>query len=98
MKKNLVPLLGIAFVVAIATTGIFYGLFVGKLGASAAPSVVVANKDLKPGTTLSADMVKVMSWSGAAPQGAFTNADQVVGRILARPVADGDPVLTAVLQ
>jgi len=98
MKKNLVPLLGIAFVVAIATTGIFYGLFVGKLGATAAAPVVVANKDLKPGTTLSAEMLKVTSWSGAAPQGAFTTADQVVGRVLTRQVADGDPVLTAVLQ
>jgi hypothetical protein len=41
MKKNLVPLLGIAFVVAIVSTGIFYGLFVGRLktAAVAGPSV-----------------------------------------------------------
>jgi Flp pilus assembly protein CpaB len=98
MKKNLVPLLGIAFVVAIATTGIFYGLFVGKLGASAPAPVVVAIKELKPGTTINAEMVKVTSWNGAAPSGSFTATDQVVGRIVAQPVADGDPVLTAGLQ
>ena len=42
MKKNLVPLLGIAFVVAIISTGIFYGLFVGKLkSATIAPGSTV---------------------------------------------------------
>jgi Flp pilus assembly protein CpaB len=99
MKKNLVPLLGIAFVVAIATTGIFYGLFVGKLGASAPTPVVVAVKDLKPGTTLRADQVKVASWSGSSvPAGYFTATDQVVGRTLSGPVAEGDPVVTAGLS
>jgi Flp pilus assembly protein CpaB len=95
MKKNLVPLLGIAFVVAIATTGIFYSLFVGKLGASAAHPVVVAVKDLKAGTTLSADLLKVTTWSGGGspPEGAFTTAEQVVGRTLAQPVTEGEPVL-----
>ena len=31
MKNKLVPLLGIAFVVAVVATGIFYGLFVSKM-------------------------------------------------------------------
>ena len=96
MKKNLVPLLGIAFVVAIATTGIFYGLFVGKLGASAPTPVVVAAKDLKPGFAIRADQVKVTPWtSSSMPAGYFTSADQVVGRTLTHAVAEGEPVLTA---
>ena len=33
-KNNLLKLLGIAFVVAIISTGIFYGLFVNKLSSS----------------------------------------------------------------
>ena len=33
-KNNLLKLLGIAFVVAIVSTGIFYGLFVNKLSSS----------------------------------------------------------------
>ena len=99
MKKNLVPLLGIAFVVAIATTGIFYGLFVGKLGATAPTPVVVALKDLKPGTTLSPDMVKVVGWTGSTvPAGSFTTADQVAGRRLAQPLSEGDPVLPVRLE
>jgi Flp pilus assembly protein CpaB len=95
MKKNLVPLLGIAFVVAIATTGIFYSLFVGKLGASASHTVVVAAKDLKSGTTLSPELLKVTSVSTGSPEGAFTSTDQVVGRTLAHAVSEGDPVFAA---
>ena len=33
-KNNLVKLLGIAFVVAIISTGVFYGLFVSKLSSN----------------------------------------------------------------
>ncbi len=99
MKKNLVPLLGIAFVVAIATTGIFYGLFVGKLGASVPTPVVVALKDLKPGTTLNSEMVKVIAWSGSpVPDGSFTTTDQVAGRRLIQSLAEGDPVLPVRLE
>ena len=99
MKKNLVPLLGIAFVVAIATTGIFYGLFVGKLGATAPTPVVVAIKDLKPGTTLNSEMVKVIAWSGSpVPDGSFTTTDQVAGRRLVQSLAEGDPVLPVRLE
>ena len=99
MKKNLVPLLGIAFVVAIATTGIFYGLFVGKLGATAPTPVVVALKDLKSGTTLNPEMVKVVAWSGSpVPAGSFTTTDQVAGRRLVQPLAEGDPVLPVRLE
>lgn len=95
MKKNLVPLLGIAFVVAIATTGIFYGLFVNRLGASTPAQVVVAAKTLKAGTTLTAEHLKAVSWNGSAPAGSFTSPEQVVGRTVARAVSEGEPVSTA---
>ena len=99
MKKNLVPLLGIAFVVAMVTTSIFYGLFVGKLGATAPTAVVVAAKDLKPGTTLNPDLVKVISWSsGSPPSGSFTSTEQVMGRTITQAVGEGDPVLAGGLR
>jgi Flp pilus assembly protein CpaB len=97
MKKNLVPLLGIAFVVALIATGIFYGLFVGKLRDSASDSphyaVVVAAKPLTRGTVVQAADVKVYPWTGPeAPKGAFVNADQVVGFTVLEPIAENEPV------
>lgn len=98
MKRNLVPLLGIAFVVAVATTGIFYGLFVGKLDATANPqlSIVVAGRDLAPGTPVTANDVKVAPWSGKAlPKGAFDKVDEVIGQTIFDAVGEGEPMLAA---
>lgn len=96
MKRNLVPLIGIAFVVAIATTGIFYGLFVGKLDATSTPqlSIVVAAKDLAPGTPLTTADVKSEPWGGKSlPKGAYSDVEAVVGQTVFQAVGAGEPVL-----
>ena len=86
-------LLGIAFVVAVATTGIFYGLFVNKLGAVGQTPIVVAVKNLNPGTTLTPDSLRVTNWTGSStPIGAFTSVDQVAGRTTSLPIEAGSPV------
>jgi pilus assembly protein CpaB len=98
MKRNLVPLLGIAFVVAVATTGIFYGLFVGKLDATATPqlTVVVAARDLAPGTPITASDIKVAPWAGKAiPKGGFSGPDEIVGQTVFDAIGEGEPVLAA---
>jgi len=62
-KKNLMTLLGIAFVVAIIATGLFYGLVVSKLNNSAAAgqdTVVVAARELQPGHVLAPDDMALM--------------------------------------
>jgi pilus assembly protein CpaB len=96
MKKNLVPLLGIAFVVAIVSTGIFYGLFVGRLNSASAPgpSIVVAARSLDRGVALQAGDVKLAPWGGAAvPQGALTTLNQVEGLTLVSAVQENEPLL-----
>ena len=96
MKKNLVPLLGIAFVVAIVATGIFYGLFVGKLKTASAPgpSIVVAARNLDRGASLRAADVKLTPWGGAAiPEGALTAVSLVDGLTLISSMQENEPVL-----
>lgn len=97
MKKNLVTLLGIAFVVAIISTGVFYGLFVGKLRSSASgpvSSVVVAARNLDRGAVLQGSDVKLAPWGTAAlPQGAFTSLEAVSGLTLIAPLEANEPVL-----
>jgi Flp pilus assembly protein CpaB len=95
MKKNLVPLLVIAFVVAIISTGIFYGLFVARLrsgSSSPGKSVVVAARNLDRGTVLQAEDVKLATW-GDVPPGAFTTVSQVAGFTLVAPLLENGPVL-----
>ena len=94
-KNNLVKLLGIAFVVAIVSTGIFYGLFVNKLSSTTGGKMlVVAAKALKPGTVLQANDVKLMSWAtDQLPTGAYQNADDVVGSTVFDLISEGEPLL-----
>jgi pilus assembly protein CpaB len=96
MKKNLVPLLSIAFVVAIVSTGIFYGLFVGRLKSATAPgpSIVVAARSLNRGDALQAADVKLAPWGGAeVPQGALTALNQVEGLTLVSAIQENEPIL-----
>src|SRR5262249_10260635 len=96
MKKNLVSLLGIAFVVAIVSTGIFYGLFVGKLRSASFPtqSIVVAARNLDRGAALQAADVKLAPWGAPEiPKGAFTAVDQVNGLTVTSALQENEPVL-----
>jgi Flp pilus assembly protein CpaB len=96
MNKKLVPLLGIAFVVAVICTGVFYGLFAGKLQAIAdsdsGTPVVLAARNLEPGTVLKGSDLRVTNWRGSAPKGAFSSTAQAEGATVLLPVAENEPV------
>ncbi len=96
MKKSLAPLIGIAFVVAIISTGVFYGLFVtqvsGNVTSEPARPVVVAALDLERGKVLTAGDVKVVNWSAEAPKGSLSRLEQVHGLTLIAPVAAHEPL------
>lgn len=99
MRKNLVPLLGIAFVVAIVSTGIFYGLFVGKLRTASTASggqAVVAVRTLERGTVIKSGDVKLAAWGGPElPKGAFTSVEQVGGLTVIDAVHENEAVLAS---
>lgn len=100
-KNNMVKLLGIAFVVAIVATGIFYGLFAGKLSSNTGSGkmLVVAARTLKPGTVLQATDVKLMPWFGQdLPKGAFGGADEVTGKTVFDAIGEDEPVLASHLS
>jgi Flp pilus assembly protein CpaB len=95
MKRNFVPFLVIAFVVAIISTGIFYGLVVARLRSgpsSPGKSVVVAARNLDRGAVLQAADVKLATW-GDVPPGTFTTVSQVAGFTLIAPLLENGPVL-----
>ncbi|MBZ5676696.1 MAG: Flp pilus assembly protein CpaB [Acidobacteriia bacterium] len=97
-QNNLAKLLGIALVVAIIATGVFYGLFVNKLSSStgSGKTVVVAAKPIPVGTVLAETDVQSIPWPvDGTPVGAFDSTQQVAGHTVLVPLAQGEPVLAA---
>jgi pilus assembly protein CpaB len=95
-QNNLAKLLGIALVVAILATGVFYGLFVNKLSSSTGSGkmVLVAAKAIPAGTVLAENDVKSIPWPvEQTPAGAFQAVQQVAGHTVLQPLAQGEPVL-----
>lgn len=96
MNRKLIPLLAIAFVVAIICTGVFYGLFAGKLRAIAESKsgtpVVLASRNLEPGAVIRQDDLRVTRWNGSTPKGAFGTVTEAVGSTVILPVAENEPL------
>jgi pilus assembly protein CpaB len=100
MKKNMLPLVGIAFVVAVISTAVFYGLFAGKLSskvtAAAGQPVVVAARQLERGAVLQAADLKLSMVGGdTVIPGSLASPEKAVGRTLAYKLQPGEPVTQA---
>lgn len=108
MKKNIVPLVVIALVVAVAATAIFYGLIVSRMDAkgtslpggsaeAAGPAQprLVANGNFDKGHVLGAGDVRPVSAPNAPPGPA--KAEELVGRTLLAKVTDGQLLSDALL-
>jgi pilus assembly protein CpaB len=97
-KNNLLKLLGIALVVAIVSTGVFYGLFVNRLSSSpgTGKTLVVAAKALKAGTQLQPDDLKTIPWPvEQLPPGFYGSVGQVTGITVFDPIGAGEPVVAS---
>ena len=98
MKRNLLPLLAIAFVVAAISTGLFYGLMAGKLRASSTSelprqSIVIAAKNLARGKVLKPEDLRISEIRGGEPlKGSFDSTDKLVGGTLFEQVMEGEPI------
>jgi Flp pilus assembly protein CpaB len=96
MKRNMVPLLGIAFVVAIISTGVFYGLFAGKLRSSSTElngrPIVVAAKELERGKLVETADLRVSQMRGTL-SGSFSKPEDLLGATLALPMKENEPFL-----
>ena len=97
-KNNLLKLLGIALVVAIVSTGIFYGLFVNSMSSSvrSAKTLVVAARALKAGTQLQDTDLKTIPWpADPLPPGFYGAPSDLIGSTVFDPIAEGEPVVAS---
>src|SRR5579884_3589142 len=100
MKRNVVPLLAIAFVVASISTGVFYGLFAGRLrGASMdmpAYPLVVAAHDLARGKLLKPEDLKISEIRSKSPfKGGFDSPQKLNGAVLIEALQENEPITEA---
>jgi Flp pilus assembly protein CpaB len=97
LKKNVVPLVIIALVVAIAATGIFYGLIVSRMDAkSSAPALrPVAVSAMEKGKTIEASDFRMAEVKSA--EAGPINAEDLVGRTLVDRVESGAVLTDRVL-
>jgi len=99
MKKSLLPLIGIAFAVALLATVLFYGLFFSRMQtpvSHAGTPILVAARSLERGTELKPADVKIVTWGNAAAiKGSYTSPEQVMGLSLIQPLQENEPVTEA---
>ena len=94
--NNMGKLLGVALVVAIICTGLFYMMFAMKANSQTGIQMVVAAKALKAGTVLKAEDLKTINWPvQQLPPGAHRNPQEIIGNTVFDPMAAEEPVLNA---
>lgn len=95
-KNNMGKLLGVALVVAIMCTGLFYMMFAMKANSQTGTPMVVAARALNAGTVLKAEDLKTINWPvSQLPPGAHRNPQEVIGNTVFDPMASEEPVLNA---
>ena len=95
-KNNMGKLLGVALVVAIICTGLFYMLFAMKANSQTGTTMVVAAKSLRAGTVLAAGDLKTIPWpTPQLPPGAHRDPREVIGNTVFDSMAPEEPVLNA---
>lgn len=96
-KQDSIKLFGVALVVAIISTGLYYMVFAMKANSETnGVTLVVAAKVLKPGTILASTDVKTIPWSAPTlPKGAYRDPKDVVGSTVFETMAEEEPVLAA---
>ncbi len=102
MKRNMAPLLAIAFIVAAISTGVFYGLFAGHLKAAApdlpARTLVVAARDLPRGAVLKIEDLRVSEIRASTEfKGAFDSARKLAGATLLDAARENQPLTDSML-
>lgn len=103
MRNRIFAVLAIA---VLAGGGLAYGTYniVSRQGPAQAPAamrtqpVVVAAADLQLGSEIKRENLKVAQFpDGQAPEGAFTNPDELVGRGVIAPIVRNEPILISKL-
>ena len=107
MRKNLIPLLAIALVVAVLSTAVFYGLIADRLepaksaSASTGPpptAMLVAARNIDRGKLLESGDVRISEHSCPAGQSCVKDVGSALGRATLDPLVEGQTLSESALS
>jgi pilus assembly protein CpaB len=96
MNRRFLSVLFFAFAVATGASLMLYRLLAHRLDAKPAPppqQVILAARNLEPGTLVKDQDLKTGPWSGTLPAGALTKKEDILGRGVASAIVDNEPIL-----
>lgn len=95
--KNARPVLVILISILVGVAAVVLAAqWVARQGRVATTKVVVAARDLDPGTRLTQDMLRSVEWPAGAPlEKPMVDQEKVLGRVLNAPLVRGEPILEA---
>src|SRR5215472_4322138 len=98
MNKRFLGVLIFAFVVASGASLLLYRLLANRpqpevKAAPATTRIVLATRDIEPGTVLKDEDIKLTDWAGPVPTGASTRPQDLVGRGVRVPIIAKEPIL-----
>src|SRR6476646_2280551 len=96
MNRRFLSVLLFAFAVAAGASLMLYRLLAGRMEAKPAPpaqEVIMAGRNLEPGTLVKEQDLKTGPWSGVLPAGAVTKKEDVIGRGVMTAIVGNEPIL-----
>src|SRR5436190_19933342 len=96
MNQRFISVLIFAFVVAAGASLLLYRLLAHRIETKPGPpplQVILAARNLDPGTLIKDQDLKLGATTGALPTGALLKKEDIVGRGVLAAIVDGEPVL-----
>lgn len=96
MDKRLVSVLMFSFVMAGGTSLVLYRLVISHFSAGAFPApprhILVAARNLDPGTLITGSDIRTEPWTAVIPNGAVANGADIIGRGVSTTIFENEPV------
>ncbi|MGA3040646.1 MAG: Flp pilus assembly protein CpaB [Bryobacteraceae bacterium] len=96
MNQRLVSVLAFAFIVSAGASLLLYRLLAGHLTTQAAPrstKLILAARELEPGTLIRDADIRVGDWTGTIPEGVLRKKEDIVDRGVLSPILSGEPIM-----
>jgi pilus assembly protein CpaB len=96
MNQRLISVLAFAFIVSAGASLLLYRLLSSRVTTQAAPKsskLILAARELAPGTLIRDADLRQGDWTGSMPEGVIQKKEDIVGRGVISPILGGEPMV-----